>query len=75
VVKSPDLTIKGVTSLQEETLEFAEGVKIKQEPFENIMLNLDHSIKNTIKNQFIKYKDSPFIKKDVKELVEMCGQI
>lgn len=75
VVKSQDLTIKGVTSINEETLEFVDGVKIKQEQFENIMLNLDLSIKTTIKKQFQKHIDSPLFKRDVKELIDMCGQI
>lgn len=75
VVKSQDLLIKGVTSPADETLEFSEGVKIKQESFESIMLNLDNQIQNTIRNQFQKNSDSLLIKKDVKELIDTCGQV
>lgn len=75
VVKSQDLLIKGVTSPADETLEFAEGVKIKQESFESIMLNLDLQIQNTIRNQFQKNSEITLLRRDVKELIDTCGQV
>lgn len=65
----------GITTKQEENIDLLNHVKLKNVLFENIMINLSESIKQTLSRQFIESSDESLLNNQSDDIFKYCSQI